>query len=279
MLVKRSQRPLDRGIKKKDQVYLLGSLVYCAHCDRLAKAQHDPKLRSRLGSGNNDKPRYRHHDDKNCGCKPRSIPCDILEADFEHLAKCLTVHPDKHEAIIRLAMEYDKAFQSQIDKESEASKRRAAVNLCQKRIKAIQHIYKRGEMEPEEYEVEVDKLKRELAYWQNYTSELEQATVELTMSMDAVNKFAYTWNHSRPEERQKLVRSVFQEIVYDLSQKRIVDFRLHPWAERFLVLRANLDANKAQKPQSPLSNEVVSNMPLEGIEPPTFRLEGDRSIL
>ncbi len=279
MLVKRAQRPLDRGIKKKDKVYILGGIVYCAHSERIAKEQNNPKLRSRLGSGTNDKPRYRHHDDRQCGCKPRSIPCDTIEADFEHLAKCLTVRPEKQDAIMRLAMEYDKAFQSQIDKESEAAKRQNAINLCQKRMKAIQHIYKRGEMEPEEYEIEIDTLMRELAYWQNYTTELEQATVELAMAMDAVNKFAYVWDDSHVEERQKIVRSVFQEIVYDLSEKRIVDFRLHPWAERFLILRANLDAKIPQDPRAELSNKMVSKAPPEGIEPPTFRLEGDSSIL
>ena len=40
------------------------------------------------------------------------------------------------------------------------------------------------------------------------------------------------------EDRQGIARSLFSYIVFDLDSRRIVDFRLKPWADRFLVLRA-----------------------------------------
>src|SRR5437879_4257550 len=96
-------------------------------------------------------------------------------------------------------------------------------------------------MEADEYEVEMEQAQRELIHWQNYTTDLEKAALELTMCVDIVNKFGRFWDTSKPEERQQLVRRVFQYIIYDLTAKRIVDFHLQPWAERFIVLRANLD--------------------------------------
>ncbi len=37
-----------------------------------------------------------------------------------------------------------------------------------------------------------------------------------------------------------MARSLFEYLVYDLDMRRIVDFRLKPWADRFLMLRAAL---------------------------------------
>ena len=37
---------------------------------------------------------------------------------------------------------------------------------------------------------------------------------------------------------------LFDYVVYDLDQRQIVDFRLKPWADRYLVLRIDLDGNE-----------------------------------
>ncbi len=36
------------------------------------------------------------------------------------------------------------------------------------------------------------------------------------------------------------MRNLFESIVYDIDYRRIVDFRLKPWTDRFLVTRASL---------------------------------------
>jgi hypothetical protein len=58
--------------------------------------------------------------------------------------------------------------------------------------------------------------------------------------MDAVDKLAKLWDIGDDEDRQGMARSLFSYIVYDLDIRRIVDFRLKPWADRFLVLRSAL---------------------------------------
>ena len=37
-----------------------------------------------------------------------------------------------------------------------------------------------------------------------------------------------------------LARNLFQSIVYNLDQRKIVDFRLHAWADHYLMLRSDL---------------------------------------
>jgi hypothetical protein len=60
------------------------------------------------------------------------------------------------------------------------------------------------------------------------------------MCMEVLNMIATLWDESSDEDRQQLARMIFEEIVYDFDQQRIVHFTLKPWAERFLDLRTAL---------------------------------------
>jgi hypothetical protein len=240
----------------------------------MAKEQNNPRIRTRLGGTANDKLRYRHSDEFRCTAKKRSVPCDVLDTDFGNLVKGLYIRTDQQDTILRLSAELIKAQHQNTDAQFEEKQRENAINSCKKRYAAIQHIYKRGEMTPEEYEIEIEEVKRELAYWQNYTTDLEQSLVELGQCIQAVNQITNFWDTSTVEERHKMVSAIFQGVFYDLDRQRITNIELQPWAERFIVLRYSL-LTGTDDPTKPIVQEV----PLEGIEPPAFRLEGDCSIL
>ena len=42
------------------------------------------------------------------------------------------------------------------------------------------------------------------------------------------------------EDKQGMARNLFTSITYDLDTQRIVDFKLKPWADRFITLRTAL---------------------------------------
>jgi hypothetical protein len=48
------------------------------------------------------------------------------------------------------------------------------------------------------------------------------------------------WDMGEPEDRQGMAHTLFTHVVYNLDTRRIEDFQLKPWADRFLVLRASL---------------------------------------
>ena len=50
----------------------------------------------------------------------------------------------------------------------------------------------------------------------------------------------YYWVFQFSSALQLLAHSLFDEIIYDLDEKRIVGFKVKPWAEPFLQLRAAL---------------------------------------
>ena len=65
-----------------------------------------------------------------------------------------------------------------------------------------------------------------------------------------------------------LAHSLFDYIVYDLDAQRIVDFRLKPWADRFLTIRAGIyELEEAGKEKYPPFQETGTGMPPRGFEP------------
>ena len=63
------------------------------------------------------------------------------------------------------------------------------------------------------------------------------------MCVDAVTKVSTLWAGSGDEDRRGLAHNLFEELIYDLDQKRIVSFRLREWAEQFLIIRGQLQEN------------------------------------
>ncbi|WP_119072048.1 recombinase family protein [Aggregatilinea lenta] len=237
----RTIRRSDEGVNKLTHFYPLSAITYCAHCVRRAAAQDDPRLRSALGGSDTyGKIRYRHKAGVKCGCHNRSVLCEIYEADFERLIKLLTIRPEKLELMTRLAIEFDKAngfFDEERDLEQEKEE---AIALSRRRIEAAVVLFGDGMISPEEYRRRVELNEREIAHWQARTTETEKVALELAMCAEALDKLVRLWDISNEEDRQGLVRSLFDEIVYDLDTQRIVDFRLKPWADRYVVLRAAL---------------------------------------
>lgn len=88
----RSQYAPNRGHSKKASVHSLASLVYCAHCERLALQEGLPPLRSRLIA----KPdRYQHQPYKSCGCVGHSISrADCIE-QLRDMLRTVVLHPEK----------------------------------------------------------------------------------------------------------------------------------------------------------------------------------------
>ncbi len=80
----------------------------------------------------------------------------------------------------------------------------------------------------------------EIAHWESRTFDTEKLGLEFALCIEAVDKIHRLWTISSDEDRQGLVRNLFSSVTYDLDRRCITDFRLKPWADRFIVLRAAL---------------------------------------
>ncbi len=54
------------------------------------------------------------------------------------------------------------------------------------------------------------------------------------------------WEASSGEDRNRMAHNLFEHIVFDLDQRHIVDFKLKPWMDQFIVLRAAILEDEAK---------------------------------
>jgi DNA invertase Pin-like site-specific DNA recombinase len=239
----RTIRRVDQSVKRLAYHYALSGITYCSRCEALATKHSNSKLRS-LFSGNttiDGTRRYRHRLGVKCGCINRSVPCHILDSEFERLVKLLTVREDALEHMTELAIQADRVRGVLNPDPAELEREKAeAIALCRKRMDAAVTLFGDGMIDRTEYRRRLETNEREIAHWQNRTNETQKLALELGMCIEAVEKIARLWDMSDVEDKQGLARSLFTQLTFDLDTQRIVDFRLKPWADRFLTLRATL---------------------------------------
>ncbi|MFC1959914.1 recombinase family protein [Chloroflexota bacterium] len=247
----RSRQPADHGVNRKTYPYALSNITYCSHCLQRAEEQSDPRLKSSLGGMTSKKgePRYRHKAGVSCGITNRSVPCADVEADLGRLLRLLEVPPEWLDHMTELAIQSDLVHKpDKGDKDPEKEKQQA-IALCNRRIDAAVILFKEARIEYEEYRDIVERNERETAHWQARTTDMEKIALELGMCMDIISNMARMWDTASPEDRQGMAHNLFDYLTYDLDTRRITDFRLKPWADRFLILRARLyDGNPVMVP-------------------------------
>lgn len=236
----RSITTRDTGVKPNNRTYALTGLVYCAHCEAEAASQGNAGLRSKLG-GVTQRGRqwYRHVEGRQCSAQKRSIPLDELEADIGRLLSLLTLSGESLELLAELAR---KEAGNVTQAEEEAFERERANSLAQlkRRTDANLHLYQEGTIGRSEFERKRSEINRETAHWQNRTTDSRRIELDLRQCVTALTAVATEFAAGTPEKRQALVRSLFDYLVYDMDERRIKDFRLQSWADRYIVVRASI---------------------------------------
>lgn len=239
---KRARKPSDTGVQLRSRTYALRGVVYCAHCDAQMAEQDNLALRTRFTGALDprNKRRYKHKPGVTCGVTNRSVPADALEAEVGRLLKLLTLREDALEYLAEMAVMVQPDLAGE-DEQAELERRKQEeIALCQRRIDAAVHLYGDGRISREEYLRRVDENERQIVHWQARTTEAERKAMELGMCMDAVNRIASVWDTADDENKQGMVQHLFSEIVFDLDTRRIVSYKLKPWADDFLMLRMEL---------------------------------------
>lgn len=256
--------PTDDGKNQISSFYALSAITYCAHCERLAHEQKNPKLRSTLtGTNMAGYRKYRHKTGISCGTEVRSVPCEDYEQDFIELLKSLTIKPEMIEAMAERAIEADlELAKGDVDLEQ---RKQEAIDLCQRRINAAITLYGDGHIDYDDYHRRIESNEREMTHWESFTTEEQKLLMEFTMAVEMVNRVVNLWEMSDDENRQGLVRDLFSYIVYDLETRRILDFRLKPWADQFVTVRGALYQDEQKDAQT--DQQFKRPMPHTGFEP------------
>lgn len=216
--------------------YPLSGLVWCAHCEALAKRHENPKLRSKLSA--KSQRRYRHMPGVACGCINKSVLRETLETSFVDLVKRLAIHAETTERIKTSGAQFGHAQNEQ----ERNWQQEAAIARNYRRIEAVRHLYADGEINREEYLKRKTDAEREIAQWELMNGEAERILAQLTVAMDTVFKIGNLWTNSSDEEKQGLARMLFDGFIYDLDEGGIVDFKLKKWAEGIFTLEPAINS-------------------------------------
>ncbi|MBK9745787.1 MAG: recombinase family protein [Chloroflexi bacterium] len=217
--------------------YGLLRLIYCAHCEQIAQQENNPKRRSRLSGSNMGKPRYRHAEGVQCGCHKRTVLAQEIEADFLRLAQALTLKQDNLNLMLELAA---RTQSDSVDEKDLEQEKRAAIANLKQQLANLLDLYKNAVIPPEDYWRDKEDRERQIAFWENRTTDLKRKALEFERVLVAFSQLVDLWDKADSDERTSLARGLFQYLVYDLDKQQIVDFRLHPWADQYLILRAEL---------------------------------------
>jgi hypothetical protein len=262
----RTMLPADHGRKRDVYPYPLSHITHCAHCEELARLQDDPGLRTTLG-GTKRKPGrvYRHQRGIRCGCEVQSVPCDVLEDDFGTLIKGLVVDENAFALMVEMAENSQDTFDQSARVDMAQTRQRNIIKL-KKKMENTRTLFREAELSDEDYRTHMAEYRAELAYWEAYTTEKEEVALQLSLCLDAIDKVARLWDIAEAEERRTMAHNLFDYIVYNLDKQRIVDFRLKPWANRFLVLRAAVAAEEKSGSKNAYSNGR-REVPHTGLQP------------
>ncbi len=226
------------GSQKNAHPYALTRLLYCAHCEENAAAQNNPALRTRIsGHDRNGQLRYRHAEGVKCGCQRKSVVIDVIEDDFARLIKLLTIKEEALPLMVDLALQAEGGGIDDADFEAQKA---AAIAKAKRRVENARFLFLEGDISQDEYLRRKEHNERQIAHWEVRTTASEKAAIELAMCMNALDNLAQLFDTADDEDKQQMARMLFEYVVYDLDRQQIVDFRLKPWADRYLVLRAAL---------------------------------------
>lgn len=263
----RQERALGKhpsnGVNRKARAYPLAGITFCAHCEAMAQQNKNPKLRSFLSGHLGIY--YRHKPGGSCGCKRKSVQRGAFEDQFMRIIQALQVKPEAVALLNQLALKLNTT--SDENTANLEQQKAEAIAVCNRRIQAAIDLYGDGRMSREEYLRRVELNEREIASWQARTTETEKLSMELGMCIQAVEMTKKLWEVSNDEDKQGMVRHLFDYIVFDLDKQCIVDFRLKPWADQFVVSRVALHLEENNEPDNN-ENPVV----LTGYETTGFSL-------
>lgn len=239
----------DYVVKIEAKVYPLSKLVYCAHCERAYFESEDSSLRSYLTGKTGNKPearRYRHENHHHCAAKAKSVSAALLEADFFRLLESLSINP---EALPMLTEALEK-----INKLNRPEEYLAAIQadmaLWRQRIKNVDTLFMKARVSEEEWRVATEEAEHEITRLQAQMAERREAEIALTLTMKMVADLIQSWHQANPETRRSLAHGLFEEIIYDLDEQKIVDFKLKPWAELLMQLKVTFDPDPTPSPDS-----------------------------
>ena len=205
------RRRTRHTINTKVKTYSLSCLMRSRKCGSKMRIQQSPKGEPRV---------YCAGRAQGLGCNCKGTFLKVYEAQIRWYLENFHIPEDYQEKIL----EAHRKLQSAYD---DTGKRKATL---QARLKRIKDLYEWGHKSREEYLVDYEAIQRDL----RQLSPLEDRTKELEKLAQFLANVANAWDEATQEQRNKLAKVLFEEIL--VENNKVVAVKPRPELEPFFKL-------------------------------------------
>jgi len=152
---------------------------------------------------------------------------EIVHANVQSVLSTLRFRADLLTVMRDLAQHVDEVELS--NRDDQEAQRRVSLRRLQRRLANLHGDYEEGELERVNYEGRLQDMTAKVIALQAQVSTEAVPKVSLLRSIDYLSDLRHLWQIASDTERQTLARLLFEDIVYDLDEQRIVSYRLKAW--------------------------------------------------
>jgi hypothetical protein len=143
----------------------------------------------------------------------------------------------------------------------------AEIAEWKQRMKNADTLFRRARLSESEWEQDVQECEHQIAMLEAKLSEETEIRTMLEITANRLANMQTNWYAATTADKQAFIHSLFSEIIYDLDTRRIVGFKMKPWAESFLQLRVGLEEFYQQQTGENGSEPLYIAVLPEGYEP------------
>jgi len=152
---------------------------------------------------------------------------EIVHANVQSVLSTLRFRADLLTVMRDLAQHVDEVDLS--NRDDQEARRRVSLRRLQRRLTNLHGDYEEGELERANYEGRLQDMTAKVTALQAQVFTEAVPKVSLLHSIDYLSDLRHLWHIASDTERQTLARLLFEDIVYDLDEQRIVSYRLKAW--------------------------------------------------
>jgi hypothetical protein len=188
----------------------------------------------------------------------------VIENEFIQLVEFLNINDESLELMTKLAIQAQ--YLDDVEEDKLEERKRIEIARIQRAMKNVRDLGRAGYMDAEEVIRDLRNLEGELEVWTTMTNDRQQVRTNLMTCMEILRRLKLYWADAEGEDKRILAHCLFEEIVYDMDGRQIIDFKVKAWAEPFLIYRAQLlEDSEAEESKNRhdggSSNDVLSHDP------------------
>lgn len=224
----------EHGVVEGSACYPLRGILHCRACVAAKQSGTPTEPRGWLGgSEQRHVRRYRHQATSSCGCKVKSVPAWQLERAVGKYLAGVQLRPD---ARTRLKVLLRSLHHQLTDHRIAARQREQEQHIRHyyQRIQTLKACFESGDCTAADYHQRVETLRAQITQWQQVADEAAQVTP--TRILASLGNLGMLWQQATPPQQKKLAHALFEQIVYDMDEGRIVAVAWQPLVKSLLIL-------------------------------------------